>query len=155
MTDQSHPFPPEDAHLYIHEMFEYWNGRRAGRAYPDRSDIDPSEVAELLSYITLVDVGDGDPRFVYRVVGSFVTRLLGQDPINLPVGTGVIPDRLEQVLARYTLVADTGEGYFHRTELHEERNDFTTVDRLMLPLGPPDEPVGSILCVVVPVGATN
>ena len=58
----------------------------------------------------------------------------------------------EAVLARYNFVADNGCLIFHSAVLQEQTNDFTTVQRLMLPLGPPAGPPNMILSLVIKIG---
>lgn len=63
----------------IHQLHDYWNGKRAGRAMPRRSDIDPSEIKRLLPYVLLGEFA-GDPvRLRYRLVGTEVVTVYGID----------------------------------------------------------------------------
>lgn len=63
----------------IHELHDYWNAKRGGRAMPRRSDIDPSEIKRLLPYVLLGEFA-GDPvRLRYRLVGTEVVAVYGID----------------------------------------------------------------------------
>jgi hypothetical protein len=61
-------------------LLEWWERKRAGRAVPDRRDIDAVELGPaLLPHLVLVElVGREDCR--YRLVGTEVVRRLGFDP---------------------------------------------------------------------------
>ncbi len=141
---------PATADPRLHELYAYWNGRRQGRPYPARCDVDPVDIPSLLPYLSLVDVVSGSPRFVYRVVGTKMVELLRRELTGQPVGTGVKPDELEAVLVRYRRVANEGIALYHRHRTQEKANDYTEIDRLMLPIGEPETGVKMILSIVVP-----
>lgn len=60
-------------------LLDYWIGKRAQSAMPDRADIDPIDIPKLLPDIGLLDVIDGGRRFYFRVVGSNINRSFGHD----------------------------------------------------------------------------
>jgi len=141
---------PAAADPRLHELYAYWNDRRRGRPYPARNDVDPVDIPALLPYLSLVDVVSGSPRFIYRVVGTKLVELLRRELTGQPVGTGVKPDQIDAVLARYRRVADEGIALYHRDRMQEKANDYTEIDRLMLPIGEPGTGVRMILSIVVP-----
>jgi hypothetical protein len=60
------------------EFFAYWDDKRGGARAPDRSDIEPGAVRELLSDIFVLSY-DGDAGYPFRVAGTRVCALLGRD----------------------------------------------------------------------------
>jgi hypothetical protein len=60
------------------EFFAYWDGKRAHTRAPDRSDIDPNAVRELLGDIFVLSY-DHEIGFPFRVAGTRVCALLGRD----------------------------------------------------------------------------
>jgi hypothetical protein len=60
------------------EFFAYWDDKRGGAPAPDRSDIEPSAVRELLGDIFVLSY-DGDAGYPFRVAGTRVCALLGRD----------------------------------------------------------------------------
>ena len=60
------------------EFFAYWDGKRAHAGAPDRSDIDPNAVRELLGDIFVLSY-DHEIGFPFRVAGTRVCALLGRD----------------------------------------------------------------------------
>ena len=142
---------PEDVDPKILDIHAYWSAKCGGRPHPRRADIDPVEIPRLMPLVTFVDVRPAPPRFVFRLVGTEVVRLFQHDSTGQPVGYGVKPDELADVLGRFERVADRGECVYHRTRMQRESNDFTTVDRVMLPLGPGPGPVDIVLSLVTRV----
>jgi hypothetical protein len=64
----------------LRQLYAYWDGKRAGRPYPARDDIDPLELKFILGCLLLLDVESGPPqRFRYRLFGSEIARHQGID----------------------------------------------------------------------------
>src|SRR6195256_811879 len=60
------------------EFYAYWDEKRGGARAPDRSEIEPSAVRELLGdiFVLSFDSAAGHP---FRVAGTRVCALLGRD----------------------------------------------------------------------------
>jgi hypothetical protein len=65
-------------HPSSHEFFAYWDERRGGERAPDRSDIEPGPMRELLGDIFVLSY-DPDGGHLFRVAGTRVCALLGRD----------------------------------------------------------------------------
>ena len=65
-------------HPSTREFFAYWDRKRGDARAPDRSDIEPGAVRELLgdTFVLSYDSGAGHP---FRVAGTRVCALLGRD----------------------------------------------------------------------------
>lgn len=62
------------------DLYDYWDGKRAGRPWPARVDIDPLDIPHLLKYLLLLDVERLEPmRLRFRLVGSNFHRFFGRD----------------------------------------------------------------------------
>ena len=59
-------------------FFAYWNAQRGDARAPERSEIEPSAVRELLGDIFVLSY-DNDAGYPFRVAGTRVTALLGRD----------------------------------------------------------------------------
>jgi hypothetical protein len=70
----------EIAHPKVLQVYEYWLSKRAGRAMPGRSDIDPLELSGCLGNLCLVEVTDETPhRFRFRIDGTTLAAITGFD----------------------------------------------------------------------------
>jgi hypothetical protein len=65
-------------HPSSREFFAYWDEKRGGARAPDRSDIEPGAVRELLGDIFVLSY-DGTAGYPFRVAGTRVCALLGCD----------------------------------------------------------------------------
>lgn len=52
------------------EILAYWQGKRRGRRFPTRADIDPTEIPSFLPRVMLADVRHDPMEFRYRLVGT-------------------------------------------------------------------------------------
>src|SRR3546814_11766181 len=59
-------------------LYDYWDGKRRGRAFPARADIDPLELGQMLPNLFLFDVLEDAPHFRYRLSGGTVDEIHGQ-----------------------------------------------------------------------------
>ena len=65
-------------HPSSREFFAYWDKVRGTEKAPDRSDVEPSAVRELLGDIFVLSY-DNDAGYPFRVAGTRVSALLGRD----------------------------------------------------------------------------
>jgi hypothetical protein len=65
-------------HPSSREFFAYWDDKRGDARAPDRSDIEPGAVRELLGDIFVLSY-DSDAGYPFRVAGTRVCALLGRD----------------------------------------------------------------------------
>jgi hypothetical protein len=69
----------EISHATLVALYRYWDGKRRGRAMPERGDIDPSEIVRLLPHLFMIDVERDPLRFRYRLIGTAIVEFLGRD----------------------------------------------------------------------------
>ena len=65
-------------HEATRELFNYWNGLRGERSAPERSDIDPAAIRNVLADTFMLDV-DVSGRFPVRLAGTRVNGLFDAD----------------------------------------------------------------------------
>ena len=65
-------------HPSTREFFAYWDEKRGGARAPDRSEIEPGAVRELLGDIFVLSY-DATSGYPFRVAGTRVCALLGRD----------------------------------------------------------------------------
>src|SRR5436309_8273565 len=95
-TDLSHLANPRRQdramkHPSSREFFSYWDAKRGHARAPDRSEIEPSAVRELLGDIFVLSY-DSDAGFPFRVAGTRVCALLGCDLKDLSFSALFAPD---------------------------------------------------------------
>lgn len=61
-------------HAATRDLFAYWNALRAGRAAPERGDIDPTAIREVLADTFMLDA-DFSSGFPFRLAGTRVNAL--------------------------------------------------------------------------------
>lgn len=147
--------PPTDADSRTHEIYAYWRSICGSKRYPSRADFDPIDIPYLMPFVSLADVHENLPRFVYRLAGTKLVELLKKEITGHPVGYGVKAEELDSVLRRYAIVADTGAIVFQRDKTQEQSNDYTGVERLMLPFATDGAHVDMIMTIVIPLAASN
>lgn len=60
----------------------HWNALRGDREMPRRDEIDPIDLARWLPYLSIMEVHYDPFRVRYRVVGTEVARIVGEDFSN-------------------------------------------------------------------------
>jgi hypothetical protein len=105
MTD----FRDSIEHPDLRVLYDYWNERRQGRRWPARADINPVDLKFALGNLSLIDVAPEPPRFIFRLIGTFLSQRLGTDFTGKTVDD--IPDRAyrDEVNAAYEKLIDSGE----------------------------------------------
>jgi hypothetical protein len=143
---------PGDCLPEIRSFYDYWNGKRGDRIMPARAELDPVDIPSLLEHIFLIDVNRDPPALRYRVFGTAITNLFHRDLTGLEVGAGSQPEHLPGILARYARILSERTPFFHRDRMRETANDFTPVERLILPLSEDGVAVDKLIGMTVPYG---
>lgn len=95
----------------INEVIAYWEGLRAGRQVPMRSEVNPRGIQNALEYSFILErVAPGMARF--RLAGQHLSNLMGMEVRGMPFTSFFTPD------ARKT-AGDTLEAVFQGPEIAE------------------------------------
>jgi hypothetical protein len=132
-------------HPEVRAVVAYWRGKAAGRRMPGRSDIDPSELKQHLSRISLIDVVPDERRFVYRLVGTEEAALRGYDPTGRPVGEGFFGPNRELAFKHYGYVVENKAPFCYRGDFEVSDGSIENEDVVFLPLSEDGENVNMIL----------
>ena len=143
---------PADCHPRIRSLYDYWASRRCGRAMPGRADLDPIDIPSLLPNVFMVDVPPSGP-MTYRVFGTALVALFGRELTGRPLGEGVLPQAVAEVLSRYGRIVAERRPFYHRSRLFEQGNDFTEVERVILPLSTDGVQVDQLIGMTIPRAA--
>lgn len=63
----------------LEAVWTYWSALRGERACPSRADLDPADIPKLLPHIGLIDVEPAPLRFRYRLIGTHMNEMFGED----------------------------------------------------------------------------
>ncbi len=87
------------------EFFAYWDEKRGGERAPDRSDMEPGAVRELLGDIFVLSY-DGTAGYPFRVAGTRVCALLGCDLKDRSFSALFTPDGRREIEDIIAVVAE-------------------------------------------------
>ncbi|MCW5750354.1 MAG: PAS domain-containing protein [Alphaproteobacteria bacterium] len=128
-------------------LLEYWEGKRAGREMPRRSDIDPIEIPAILPILYLTEVGHEPFRVRFRLVGTEVVRLTGRDVTGRHVDESLYGENAAEILGFFRAACEHRRPVLvqgHAYWLHQK--EWMRVTSLHLPLGSEGAHVGMVLC---------
>lgn len=133
----------------LRPLFQYWVAARGEKLMPARADIDPVAMpVALLPNIELVDVLQDTQRFRYRVMGTAVAQMLGEDWTGRFVDE--IPDIHKSVQQHFEETAQTRKPTVRLNEY--DRYDSSLIqdkliryERLLLPLAEGNDSVTMLL----------
>jgi hypothetical protein len=86
-------------------FFAYWDAQRGDARAPDRSEIEPGAVRELLGDIFVLSY-DNDAGYPFRVAGTRVSALLGCDLKDVGFSTLFAPDARREIEDVISYVAE-------------------------------------------------
>jgi hypothetical protein len=92
-------------HPSSREFFAYWDGKRGLARAPDRSEIEPGAVRELLGDIFVLSY-DSAAGYPFRVAGTRVCALLGSDQKGVSFSSLFAPDCRREIEDIICNVAD-------------------------------------------------
>ena len=149
------PFPP------LRQFLQYWAERRGDRRCPDKGDIDPVDIPELIPDLVLYDAPDIGGTFRYRLAGERATRLLGREVRGLTHRElhegGTSPDvarEVARVEREYTWIAREFRGGFRTTRILVPDREHIRIARLTLPLGEVEGAARYLVSIMIEVPET-
>jgi hypothetical protein len=92
-------------HPSSREFFAYWDEKRGGARAPDRSEIEPGAVRELLGDIFVLSY-DATSGYPFRVAGTRVCALLGCDLKDRSFSALFAPDARREIEEIIAVVAE-------------------------------------------------
>lgn len=93
-------------HSASRALHAYWDRLRAGRAAPERSDLDPGAIRTLLGDVFLLEIG-GKDRHAVRLAGTRICTLLGRELKERPFAELFAPADWQDLYALVDGVAET------------------------------------------------
>lgn len=115
------------------ELLRYW--QLVGRGgLPGRADIDPADIPQLLSNVILIDVQRAPIRFLVRLCGTEVDRLLGRNFTGCYLDDMAVPYFERDILLDYAEVVLHKKPSLTRRTISRPKGDWLTYQRLLLPM---------------------
>lgn len=120
----------------IDKFLAYWRSKCRDGRLPSHADIDPTEIPELLSVISIIEVvGEGDDaRFRFRLFGTAHVEHNRADFTGSFLDEVFEKDDADAIAETYRRVVETGEPHFWRSHFRQPGLEFRKYRRLMLPL---------------------
>jgi hypothetical protein len=113
----------------------YWEGLRGTAVMPPRERLDPIEIPRLLAHLALVETAPALSDFRFRVWGTELTRVFGEDRSWRRFGALNHIENWQDVFAPYGRVAETGVPELTEDRIVASDRAHLTYQRLMLPFG--------------------
>ena len=125
-------------HPSSREFFAYWDAKRGDARAPDRSEIEPGAVRELLGDIFVLSY-DNDAGYPFRVAGTRVSALLGRDLKDTSFSALFTPPHTRgRLLGLFLAVLELIKG---RQIQAEQPEPFSEIWVSLAPPAAPSEPV--------------
>jgi hypothetical protein len=120
-------------HASTRTVYDYWNRKRAGRAAPDRNDINPVEIRHALSD-TFMLAADFVDQLRFRLAGTRVCALFGRE-IKGEVFAELWGDRSRKIMEeQLSALTCEGAGAVAGVTARTEDGTATDLELLLLPL---------------------
>ena len=151
MDQSSRRFQPTADHTLdfrsdkVRELHRYWDSKRAGRAMPQRADIEPTEIPSLLPHIALIGVESEPRRLYYRLIGTHITEALGRDNTGKYFEEAFQGLMLEDITRVYDAVITSREPIRYFGQALYSKNEYREYDSVHLPLSEDGTAVSIIL----------
>jgi hypothetical protein len=114
-------------------LYDYWDLKRAGRRWPTRDDIDPTEMRFALGNIDLIEIAYDPLVFRFRLSGSNIDRDEGFNMQGKTLDDYPLPQHREAIRRTYLRVLEGGEPDYEELERIDEGRALH-FGRLILPL---------------------
>src|SRR3978361_1213270 len=119
-------------HPSSREFFAYWDEKRGSNRAPDRSEIEPGAVRELLGDIFVLSY-DGAAGYPFRVAGTRACALLGCDLKDRSFSTLFAPDGRREIEDIISVVAEEMLGAVAGITATSDNGAVAHLELLLLP----------------------
>jgi len=125
----------EIASRLIAELEGHWNSLRGDRPMPRRDEVDPVNLVRWLPYLSIMELHYEPFRVRYRVVGTEVARITGEDFSNRWLDeTGWGPEAIELNRLLYVKVAQSGQPLYGLSTISFDGREDCQFEWVLLPL---------------------
>jgi hypothetical protein len=128
------------------ELFDYWLRSAGAKSMPARSDLDPLMVPRLLPHLGLIDVGNGLDQASFRLAGTKLRDVYGQEITGKRLDEVFSGDRAAYWRRVHERVMRLGRPLHGVVQGPAEGRDHILLFWLRLPLSEDGGRVDRILC---------
>jgi hypothetical protein len=115
-------------------LYRYWWRKRGGRVAPNRADLNPTEIPDLLPIMNLIDVTWEPLAFRHRLVGTELVEWMQRDVTGKTVNEELYGRAAAEIFEGLRRVAVEIKPYRRRSRLDWQERDWQAVESLELPL---------------------
>lgn len=120
-------------------LHRYWDGKRGGRAMPERRDIDPIEIERaVLPFVVIAEYLDHGSRIRYRLVGTEMVEFFGMDFTGRCTDEIMTGSYLEFINSLFGDVREERAAIYSESIFRWDASGHRWTRRLFLPLGDHD-----------------
>lgn len=120
-------------HATSNQLFKYWNEVRNGRFAPNRFEIEPSRIAEILPDVFILECPD-NATYRFRLAGTRICATMGHELRGVNLLDYWTPNEREAVQNLLHNVAQDGAGAVIAFECHNANMDSVAFELFVLPL---------------------
>lgn len=114
-------------------MFEYWNRLRGARIAPQRSEIEPVDISDILPDTFILEQWAGE-KFRYRLAGTRLCAVTGGELKGIEWHAGWGPGDQEALFTMFRAMTRDGAGALLRLVADNPREQQVRMEVLLLPL---------------------
>jgi len=139
-------------HPKLRGVYEYWRSIHPAAGLPGRQHVEPGDLTRVLPSLWLLDVQREPFRLRYRLVGTRITELVGRELTGQWLDEAH-PHSLEEpgFFVNFLAVVERHQPSWRKSKptLYLHDRDFTTIERLLLPLARDGATVDMIMACTV------
>jgi hypothetical protein len=141
---------PVERHARFRRMYDYLGAKAPPGRLPGRQHIDPTEIADLLPYITLLEVvpqAEDGPRFRIRLAGTWVVAQHGSEITGDFLDEVIAGSQAAGILAKCEEVVRTGRPNHRRAVVAVPERQHISYERIVFPLARDGQHVDMLIIV--------
>ena len=115
-------------------LYRYWWEKRGSRPAPNRADLNPTEIPELLPIVHLIDVSWNPVSFRHRLVGTELVERLERDVTGKVVDGSLYGEATEEIIGALTRIATEVRPFRRQARLAWHKRDWLMIESIEMPL---------------------
>jgi hypothetical protein len=129
----------------LRRLYDYWDGKRAGRSAPTRADIHPEELTFILPFLYLIDVVGTPPRFQFRLAGTGIVTEFGGELTGKFADEIDLDNQQTAIIAEYERVVRSAKPISSRWNYTKYDGRQLSYEHVILPLSSDGRAVDMLL----------